>query len=296
MLGTEGECGGYLEELGASTYVGTLTHLNEPMKIRATSFGLSRGLLRKDDVIPPNVIPSPTSSSLLTTTMRFPLTGDNLRTLDPRHQVEQAKRGVREFLQSLECIGPAGQRILESERLYLDKGNQVRLRDANSPLPGSDDIAFWNAFWKGNLQRLEEQHGRTRALERVKGSVFAKMSALAVEGAHILEHDELYIAGPNHVRLRGNGVEADLDNVEYWERKYTHFEEQLFNIRQKTRGQPVAAAAAIHGEESSCEPQCLSRCASPRGQDYARIAAWTAAQPSGTPRRCSQCWVVADRL
>ena len=191
--------------------------------------------------------------------------------------VHRAKRCVREFLQSLEGIGAVGERILQSESLYIDNGNNVRLRGEDDLSPHSCDAAFWES----SLRRLEKQYGSILTIERVKGSVFAVMSALSQENRQILEQDELYIAGQNDVRQRGNDVEHDLGDVEYWERKYTYFEEQLFQARQRKGTARTVLGAAMPREESPCEPQSPPRYGRDLGRNNTSIAAWAAAHPAG---------------
>ncbi|KAI1744570.1 hypothetical protein F4680DRAFT_468501 [Xylaria scruposa] len=151
------------------------------------------------------------------------LPSESLATSDflPIDRLEKAKRLVYHFLWRLRDIGPEGDRIREAEDVYI-ADRSVRYRGNTVPEPDLEDPSFWEA----KMGYLIREHGPCIKLTKEKLDVYHMMVALrnfGRDGRKILADYELYIAGKDDVRYRGNDdSKPDLQDPAYWTAQYKY--------------------------------------------------------------------------
>ncbi|KAI0862852.1 hypothetical protein F4860DRAFT_512450 [Xylaria cubensis] len=140
----------------------------------------------------------------------------------PIDKLEKAKRKVYQFLLQLNYLGPEGERIREAENVYIADGSEVRYRGNTVPEPDLEDASFWEA----KLECMIREHGPCIKLAKKKHGVYHMMTVLrdyGREGRKILADYELYIAGKDDVRYRGNDdSKPDLQDPAYWVAQYEY--------------------------------------------------------------------------
>ncbi|KAI0405486.1 hypothetical protein F4802DRAFT_614629 [Xylaria palmicola] len=161
-----------------------------------------------------------------------PLTEDNLRRLQgkkvmppgaylsscssgrPIDRLERAKYEIYWILYDLQYT-ETGAQILEREDVCKDGHLKIRYRGNAVPDPDAQGPEFWEAI----LQRLEKEHGDSIRVYRAKEKIYfklCKLGRLGDEGRQLLDEYELYIAGKQDVRYRGN-ENPNLGDPRYWE-------------------------------------------------------------------------------
>ncbi|KAI1755781.1 hypothetical protein F4782DRAFT_550893 [Xylaria castorea] len=141
----------------------------------------------------------------------------------PIDKLEKAKHRVYKFLWKLKHIGPEGDRIRDAEDVYIvEASNEVCYRGNAVPEPDLEDPSFWEA----KLEYLIRTHQRGIKLRREKLDVYRMMMTLrnfGREGRKILAGYELYLAGKEDVRYRGNDdPKPDLQDPAYWAAQYKY--------------------------------------------------------------------------
>ncbi|TRX98420.1 hypothetical protein FHL15_000494 [Xylaria flabelliformis] len=140
----------------------------------------------------------------------------------PIDKLEKAKRKVYQFLLELNYLGPEGERIREAEDVYITGASEVCYRGNTIPEPDLEDSNFWEA----KLEHMIREHGPCMKLAREKHGVYHMMTVLrdyGREGRKILADYELYIAGKDDVRYRGNDdSKPDLQDPAYWVAQYEY--------------------------------------------------------------------------
>ncbi|RYC62084.1 hypothetical protein CHU98_g4136 [Xylaria longipes] len=135
----------------------------------------------------------------------------------PIDKLEKEKRRVYNFLWSLREIGAEGDRIRDAVDVYIADRQEVRYRGNVIPEPDLEDSSFWEA----KLLYLLQTYGPGIKLTRARRSVCHYMTLLRKfgrEGRKILAGYELYLAGKDDVRYRGNAdPKPNLQDPAYWD-------------------------------------------------------------------------------
>ncbi|KAI0187990.1 hypothetical protein EV127DRAFT_409896 [Xylaria flabelliformis] len=212
----------------------------------------------------------------------------------PIDKLDKEKQRVYKFLCQLKHLRAEGDRIREAEDVYIAGISDVRYRGNAVPEPDLEDPSFWEA----KLQYLIQTHGPRIKITRAKLDVYHMMTILrdfGQDGRKILADYELYIAGKDDVRYRGNDdSKPDLEDPAYWAAQYEYLRSKhqpLWKARYPPPPPKVYKPPNTAQREKLAELQAAAMKVDPMpllwvwSKRKREIRAWSNAQIAGNPSR-----------